>query len=339
MLRFGTSCFMTDQAARQPAAGPSPSLRGFAIQWQRCDWGSSTVAVYSWQGHTCVYDRHPGTGETPPILLIHPIGVGLSRQFWQPLINQWQRAPRPTLYVPDLLGCGDSDKPARAYQPEDWAGQLLELVREVIKEPVILVVQGALLPVALEMMMHPERDRWIAGAVFSGPPAWRLMTEPTPGWRQRLNWTLLASPFGLGFYGYARRRGFLESFSKRQLFDRPEDVNESWLTMLHQGSRDMATRYAVFAFLAGFWRRDYGDAIASLSPPVLVVMGEAASTIDRTAQGDTAQERLAAYLDRLPNGAGVTIPGRNVLPYESAGEFLAAVTQFIEQISAGQPGR
>ena len=288
------------------------------------------MASYRWQQYTCAYGcsnaSDGGARDATPLLLIHPIGVGLAGEFWQPFMAQWQGR---TLYVPDLLGCGQSDLPRRPYSPRDWAEQLHCFIAEVVQRPVIVVVQGALLPVALELMADATMTQWVAGAALSGPPAWRLITEPTPNWRQQLNWSLFASPLGWGFYQYARTQKFLKSFSERQLFDRAEDVTDDWLAMLDQGSRDMATRYAVFSFLAGFWRQDYGDAIASIQQPILVIMGKTASTIDRTAQNTTAQQRLTDYTSHFPHARGVTIPGRNVLPYESTTEFIDVLQPFV----------
>ncbi|MEM1241528.1 MAG: alpha/beta hydrolase [Cyanobacteria bacterium P01_H01_bin.26] len=287
------------------------------------------MVSYRWQQYTCAYETYDGDQQATPLLLIHPIGVGLAGQFWQPLVDQWQGR---SLYVPDLLGCGESDLPRRPCGPRDWAEQLHCFIQEVIQRPVIVVVQGALLPVALELMADATMAPWVVAAALSGPPAWRLIAEPTPKWRQQLNWSLFASPLGWGFYQYARRREFLESFSKRQLFARAEDVTDGWLTMLKQGSRDMATRYAVFSFLAGFWRQDYGDAIASIQKPILVIMGETASTIDRTVQNTTVQQRLTDYTSHFPHARGVTIPGRNVLPYESTAEFINVLKPFIKEL-------
>lgn len=284
---------------------------------------------YRWQDYTCTYEVHNLDADGIPLLLIHPIGVGLARHFWQPFVEQWQDQP---LYVPDLLGCGGGDLPRRPYSPRDWAEQLHHFIGEVIRKPVIVVVQGALLPVALELMADETMTQWVVGAALSGPPAWRLITEPTPEWRQQLNWSLFASPFGWGFYQYARTQKFLRSFSERQLFDQAADVTDDWLAMLNQGARDTATRYAVFSFLAGFWRQDYSGAIASIQQPVLVIMGKTASTIDRTAQDTTAEERLKDYTRHFPNASGVFIPGRNVLPYESTAEFIRVLQPFINTL-------
>ena len=302
------------------------------------------MEFYSWQNYRCAFERVPGQRQ-PALLLIHPIGVGLSQQFWQPFVQQWAQADesaRNTVYSPDLLGCGGSDMPARAYAPEDWAEQLAYFIEHVVQGPVILVVQGALLPVAVRLMALPaaKAKGLVKGLVLSGPPAWRLMTTPSATWKQRLSWQLFESPLGNLFYRYARRSSFLRSFSERQLFEHAEDVTDGWLAMLKAGSQEMASRYAVFSFLAGFWRQDYADAITHIQQPTLIVMGETASSIDRTTAKQTdadaevaSQQRLQTYLEHFSHAQGVQVPGRNVMPYESAPEFAQAIAPFIADLS------
>ncbi|MEO0768354.1 MAG: alpha/beta hydrolase [Cyanobacteria bacterium J06649_4] len=309
------------------------------------------MEFYIWKGHRCVYDKVKGaSGEgSPALLLIHPIGVGLSRNFWQPFIQQWQqiigsRAESQTIYNPDLLGCGDSEMLRQAYTPRDWAEQLAYFVEQIVKEPVVIVVQGALLPVAVELMSL-SAAQYVKGLVLSGPPAWPLMTTPTAERKTKLAWQLFSSPLGNAFYRYARREKFLRSFSQRQLFDNATDVTADWLNMLNAGSQNMDSRYAVFSFLAGFWRQDYGGAIARIQQPTLIVMGEDASTIDRTVAKqmenqsaeneatDSNRKRLQDYLDHFPRAKGIIISGRNVLPYESTVEFVQVVAPFVAELT------
>jgi hypothetical protein len=102
--------------------------------------------------------------------------------------------------------------------------------------------------------------------------------------------------------------------------------------MLKEGSRDLASRHAVFSFLAGFWRQDYTSKLAAIAQPSLVVMGEQASSISRKGKAETPDERLQDYLTHLPKGEGVKLPGRNVLPYESTTEFVTAIAPFVQKL-------
>ncbi|PSB27485.1 alpha/beta fold hydrolase [Chlorogloea sp. CCALA 695] len=287
---------------------------------------------YAWKNYRCAYEHYsPDVGEdrhSTPLLLIHPIGVGLSRRFWHRFCNAWYQSGRTNpIYNPDLLGCGESDMPHIAYAPADWAAQLQHFLQTVIQKPVILVVQGALLPVALETVQLQTQPNLIQKLVLASPPAMALMTQPTGVRKQKFTWNLLDSPLGAAFYLYARRPQFLSSFSTRQLFANTEQVDSEWLDLLALGAANPASRHAVFSFLAGFWRQNYREAIAAITQPTLVIIGDRASSISRNKQ-DTPERRLADYLKCLPHGEGVKIAGRNVLPYESTSKFTATLAAF-----------
>ena len=292
---------------------------------------------YDWQGYRCSYDQW-GTAQPnqPVLLLIHPIGVGLSRHFWKRFINAWGRSGSAlAIFNPDLLGCGDAAKPRYALYPEDWADQLLYFVKTVVQRPVILVVQGALFPVAIEMVERSTNANNangaidIRGLILSGPPAWQVMAEVAPKWQQKLLWNgLFDSWIGAAFFQYAKRRQFLSSFSAKQLFASLPDIDEEWLSMLDQGAADPASRHAVFAFLARFWQKGYAEKIRKIPYPTLALFGETASSISKSGKQESPDQRLNLYLENLPQGEGYKLPGRNVLPYESTAAFTHAVSEF-----------
>jgi pimeloyl-ACP methyl ester carboxylesterase len=295
---------------------------------------------YTWRNYRCAYQI---VGETQtnasqtPLLLIHPIGVGLSGKFWQRFCQSWQeKGYKNPIYNPDLIGCGDSAMPHLAYYPIDWAEQLNYFIETVIQQPVILVVQGALFPVAIKLVGLQNQSNtgtnWVEKLVLSGPPPWPLMIKEKSSIQQKLQWNLFFdSLVGNGFYRYARSRKFLSSFSTKRLFAYAEAVDEEWLTTLGDGAKSMASRYAVFSFLAGFWRENYQEQIAAIQQPTLVVMGEKASSISKEGKAETADQRLAEYLKYLPHGEGVKISGSNVLPYESTDDFVQAIAPFIHR--------
>jgi pimeloyl-ACP methyl ester carboxylesterase len=289
---------------------------------------------YTWKNYRCAYEVHyPNESkgdEGFPLLLIHPIGVGLSRHFWQRFCRVWyEKGQGNPIYNPDLLGCGESDMPHVACTPGDWAEQLQHFLQTVVQKPVILIVQGALLPVGLELVKLQRSANLIGGLILAAPPAWKVIAKKAPSWQQRLTWNLLDSPVGSAFYRYARREEFLRSFSTKQLFETGEKVDTEWLEMLQAGAKDLASQYAVFSFLARFWQQDYVDAIAQLTQPTLVVLGTKSSSISKEGKQETPDDRLLEYVKHLPNGRGVKIPGRNVLPYEATTEFVDAIAPFI----------
>ncbi len=266
---------------------------------------------------------------TEPLLLIHPVGVGLSSRFWERFRRSWQgRDESRPLLAPDLLGCGEAPMQKRALTAEDWAAPLEQQLRARDDGPVVLVSQGASLPIALALI--ERAPDLVSRLVAISPPGWRVLSEPFPLQRARQFWGLLFSgPIGGLFYRYARRRAFLRSFSEKNLFAVPDSVDEEWLSTLEQGSAPMASRWAVFSFLAGFWRRNWEPQLCSLSIPVLVVFGRDATGIGRSRRWDDADERIATFKSKLPRAEIRTISGRNVLPFESAEACVEAVQSWL----------
>ena len=258
------------------------------------------------------------------LLLIHPIGVGLSSRFWDRFITCWRASDNTTaLLAPDLLGCGESEHPNQQLAPEDWATQLIDLLKEHNNAPAVLVSQGASLPIALAVLeTAPEL---VSGLVAISPPSWRILEEPFPKMQSQLLWRLLfQGPIGSLFYRYARRRAFLKSFSINNLFANHKDVDSEWLDTLGQEATNMTTRWATFSFLAGFWRRNWTKQWQDIKQPIWLLFGLKATGIGRSKNWDDAQERINAYAQQLPNAVSASIDGRNVLPYESTD---ACVTQ------------
>ena len=292
---------------------------------------------YTWKGYRCSYELYPQKEDVTKsisLLLIHPIGVGLSKHFWHRFCSLWEEEDFPNaIYNPDLLGCGESDMPSVAYYPVDWAEQLEYFLETIVQKPVILIVQGALFPVAISLVKLQQKSNLISGLILSGPPQLELMQKASSSMQQKLRWNLFDSPLGKAFYPYARSRKFLESFSKKQLFANANQVDEEWLGTLEKGAKNPQSKYAVFSFLAGFWRQDFSQAIAEIYQPTLVLVGSQASTISKTDKIETPEQRMNTYLKYLPQAKGHQISGRNVLPYESTAEFVKAVSEFLREIN------
>lgn len=286
---------------------------------------------YQWNLYKCAYTAYNlESNNDYAIVLIHPIGVGLSGIFWDRFLTaQSQQEQKLTIYNPDLLGCGDSDLPHVAYDPKDWAKQLNYFIENIVKKPVLLVVQGALFPVAIYMSAGDLKLDLIKGLILSGPPAWNIMTNGGNLKISEIIWNLFFdSVIGSLFYQYARRRKFIESFSIKQLFANSEDVDDNWLDMLEKGAVDPKKRYAVFSFLAGFWRKDYSKLMKQIEQPVLMLVGEKATSVSKEGFKETPDKKIELYQTNMINLTAKKISGRNVLPYESTTDFLQEVNNF-----------
>lgn len=295
---------------------------------------ASSPQYYQWQKYKCAYTSYNSDINSEyAIVLIHPIGVGLSGIFWRRFLDaQAKSSVKMPIYNPDLLGCGASDLARVAYDPKDWASQLNYFIDKVIKKPVILLVQGASFPIAIYMSSGDLKSDNIKGLILSGPPAWNIMINGGNLRISEIIWNLFFDNIiGSLFYEYARRREFIKSFSIKQLFANPEDVDEQWLDMLTEAAKEKKSRYAVFSFLAGFWRKNYLKLMTKLDQKTLLLMGDKATSVSKDGFKENPEQRIELYKENIPNVEGEIIKGRNVLPYESTDQFLEEVIKFYQK--------
>lgn len=288
---------------------------------------------YNWNKYKCAYTSYNTESDFPyAIILIHPIGVGLSGIFWQRFLSkQAESEVKIPIYNPDLLGCGQSDLVRLAYDPKDWANQLNHFIINVVKKPVILVVQGASFPIAIYMAVGEMKCDLIKGLVLSGPPAWNIMINGGNLRVSEIIWNLFFDSFiGSLFYQYARRREFIKSFSIKELFAEEKDVDDEWLDMLETSAINPMNRFAVFSFLAGFWRKNYSKLMVKLDQKTLLLMGDKATSVSKEGFKETPNQRIELYTKNIPNLTGKIMKGRNVLPYESTEDFVKETIKFCQ---------
>ena len=208
------------------------------------------------------------------------------------------------------------------YGPEVWARQLDAYVRDEVGRPCTLVVQGGLLPCALEMWRLGGRDT-IAGVSLLSPPPLRFVCDdadepwtakkagapppgpPTPRASrriQRLAWAISSSPAGNLFFRRLRgRRGArIRDFTDKNLF--AGECDDAWVDQCVAAARDSRGRFATLAYLCGTipgggaWRDDRGAVLDALDAPTQIVRGDFPGAFDPA-------NRTAAALARLPRPA------------------------------------
>nr|AFK41677.1 unknown [Lotus japonicus] len=87
---------------------------------------------WTWRGHKIHYVVQ---GEGSPIVLIH--GFGASLFHWR--YNIPELAKKHKVYAIDLLGFGWSEKALVDYDAMVWKDQVVDFMKEIVKEPAVLV--------------------------------------------------------------------------------------------------------------------------------------------------------------------------------------------------------
>jgi pimeloyl-ACP methyl ester carboxylesterase len=275
----------------------------------------------------------PGREKDRPIILVHPVGIGLSSWFWKRLMDSYK--DNPPIYAPDLIGCG-IDHGADAWDPEavglffplSWVEGVETLMNEIVLPKwresqnsllpsvfglsrqgnkgygCLVIAQGGLASVGI--MLAQRNPLTVSNLMLTSPPTYKDVTTAIPTSELRRNYEFLRSTiFGYIAFNILESRALIKFFSNRFLFQ--DECDEEWLDETGRESV-VAARTPVQAFNAGLLQHRSFEVDLKESPqPKLIVSGE----------GDKRAVDRQPYKEQLDSCTLVTIPGLNVLPWES----------------------
>lgn len=289
-----------------------------------------TNGTFEHQGFRCAYRRKaaaPGYEKNPPIMLIHPIGIGLSSWFWDKFLEAWSGSE---LFVPDLIGCGESavwdpsDK--GLFLPLDYVRQLGTLWSKEIRRPMVVMSQGGLAPLAVLLAARANEDfrgdRAVCGVVLASPPTWSEMVNVFDDKEVENNYRQLSSPLGLLGYRVLLSRFFIRFFSEVFLFA-SNKADDRWLDEACARAT-MDVRWPIIAFNAGLVGLPslLTELTQVIKQPTLVLSGDT----DRRSADRTG------YADGMADCQLEELPGQNVLPWESPAETCKRVAAFVNAL-------
>lgn len=218
------------------------------------------------------------------IILIHPIGVGISRWFYERLLkafsatSYYEKSKSFLIVSPDLLGSGsacdpkieisDSTKHLPLLNISDWSNQLINLMAETEASQHVdrwcLVANGGCSPIALQVAERRYLERNssslrqpVTNVIISSAPrlSFFLTTPSDNPSKVAKAYERLCGVVGRLFWWYAcRKEGkFIQRFSEKNLVASPDNLGETWRSNCYQTakSRSGKSRYSTFAFLAG----------------------------------------------------------------------------------------
>lgn len=102
---------------------------------------------YTWRYGKISYKKK---GYGSPILLIHDLAIGSNKEEFSFIYNELSK--NHTVYVPDLLGYGSSDKPAITYTASMYEQMISDFIKVVIASKVDIIVTGDTAPIILKLV-------------------------------------------------------------------------------------------------------------------------------------------------------------------------------------------
>lgn len=225
--------------------------------------------LIAWNGHRIALYR---AGEGPPVLLIHSINAAASvfemRAPFRGLRDAF------SVFAVDLLGYGNSDRPARSYVAEDYIVQI-GAVLERIGAPTTLIASS--LGAAYAIM---AADRWperVKALVLVCPTGFQQLADPAgpAGWAA---YRALRGPLGRGLYASLTSRASIALFLRLQAYHDPRCITPETIDGFYLTCRRAGAYYAPICFLAGLLNCSVREAFPRLRQPILIVWGKQSVT-------------------------------------------------------------
>jgi len=259
-------------------------------------------------------------GEGSPVVLVHAFGPGYEGGQWRGVAEALAGAH--TVFVPDLLGWGASSKPAAGQRAETHLALLDAFLREVVREPAVLVAAGLPAAYAIEVTANaPELVRALALVAPLG-----LLEPPREGLAgDHLVHALLRLPvFGTSALNVYASRSAIEHHLTHDVFADPQLVTPDLIDEHYRASHQPGAQRALAAYLSGRLHHSAAATTARLAPPVWIGWGRESVT--------PPVEDADIWLHALPEAALEIFEGAGSLPHL---ESPAAVTEALEDFLAG----
>lgn len=272
-----------------------------------------------------IHYRVAGTGNVPLLLLHGNFG---SWRWWQPLLQQVPAGYRA--YVPDLRGCGDSERPGYGHNIEALAADAQAFAKALDFVPEHIVGHSLGAAIALQFALEqPGQVRSLT--LVAPPPAEGRSVVRNADWFSHSVSRLFdvdrdASVVTLGAtYRMLRHLGANRPMLRQALMRLAPtlDYDTDFIELVSDAAR-MAPQ-AVVGHLQALDAWDVQTRLRSLRLPVLVVGGQQDVLV--------AAEDLKSFARRLPRGRIIIWADvGHAVQLEQPRRFVAALFRFLERV-------
>lgn len=225
---------MLNRRIERSVEGDAPSVSG--------------VRYYRWRGASGGGEiSYTVAGGGPPLLMLHGIYAGASSHEFRR--NIAALSEDFTVYAPDLLGCGRSERPKLSYAPEDITGQIRDFAKEVIGQPTHLVASS--LTAALVMPAAVREPRLFRKLVFVCPTGYRPM-DRSSGRLGDVVYALFGVPvLGDGLYHALVSRRGIRFYLKKTAYHDPSLVTDEVVEEYYRAGHGRGAKHLPAAFASG----------------------------------------------------------------------------------------
>jgi pimeloyl-ACP methyl ester carboxylesterase len=285
-------------------------------------WISSTVGplddqvagerrMFEWREHQVAYYT-AGPTDGDPLVLIH--GHNAAASAWEMGEAFRRLGARYSVYAPDLLGYGCSDRPPVDYAAPLYIDLLRDFLREVVRQPSVVIASSV--SAAHAIQVAADDPEWITRLVLIAPVG--LNPERTRNPAGPAVTALFRSPVvGEALFNALVARPGLRYYLAEKTYYRKERVTDDLIEVNYQTAHQPGARYAPAAFVGGGLYHDVQDAWPRVGQPVLLAWGDQATF--------TPVSDAAAFLALNPGAQLEVFQACGIVPHDEQPEAFATV--------------
>lgn len=233
-------------------------------------WGQP--ALYSWRAGGVSYRRIGARG--PLVVLLHSIGPGHGSLEWREVTERL--GARHRVWVPDLLGWGDSDRPRVHYDSHLYLDLIADFLHEVVGDPCTVVAAGLSSAYAVQVAVdHPELVRALGLLV----PLGLDQHGDEPDLKDMVLHRLLRLPIvGTSALNAFTSHAAIGHHLRREVFADPKRVGPSTLEQHYRSSHLPGGHAPIAAYVSGYLNHSVTGILQRVEQPVWLGWGREASS-------------------------------------------------------------
>ena len=228
------------------------------------DWGRHRS--YPWKYGEISYQR---LGRGPALTLLHSFGPGHDAEEWR--VFAQILGTDHTLFVPDLLGWGRSDKPHIAYDSALYLQLITEFLEDVLASRSTVIAAGS--AAAYAVRVAAERPDLVSALALLVPGGIEVQ-RPGADLKRAVSYRLLRLPiFRTTALNALTSRSALTQYLKREIFHRDEQVDVGRVEHYYRSSHQPGSHWALTSYLRGELDLEIESILPRLSVPLWIGWG------------------------------------------------------------------
>lgn len=206
-----------------------------------------------------------------PIVLFHGIYGGASHRTWRKLLPELEKLGKE-VYIMDLPGAGESDKPKRSYSIEDFDNFVEAFLEDVVKQRANIISESILSNGVLKIAA--KRPDIVRRAIVINPSGIYSLVEP-PSAREQGLYTRLFNDddAAIAFYKNLLNPNSISYFLSFGFFD-DSLVNDELIADFVSMRENIDQRFLTLSFVGGQLYRSFEESSEGVFIPVLAIFGK-----------------------------------------------------------------